>query len=97
MSVDPFANLYIFPAVVSEVLYKVGKIYKNLLKVVIFSDIETRDIGVINYLFQIYEVSIFEEEEDYITLSDTDEEELPKNFNFREYQEKSLLEIYWRA
>ena len=96
MSVDSFINLYMFPAIVNEVLYEVEKIYKNLLKVVIFSGIETRDIGVVNYPFQIYEVSIFEEE-DYITLSDVDEGELPKNFNFNEYQEKSLLEVYWRA
>ena len=82
-----------FLAVVSEVLYEVGKIYKNLLKVVIFSGIKIRDVGVVNYSFQINEVSIFEEE-DYITLSDTDEGELLKNLNFKEYQEKNLLEVY---
>ena len=96
MSVDPFVNLYMFPVVVSEVLYEVGKIYKNLLKIIIFSGIETREVGVVNYPFQIYEVNIFEEE-DYMTLSDTNEGELSKNFNFKEYQEKSLLEVYWRA
>ena len=51
MSVDPFTNLYMFPTVVSEVLYEVRKIYKNLLKVVIFSGIKTREVGVVKYLF----------------------------------------------
>ena len=81
MSINPFANLYIFLAMVSEVLYEVEKIYKNLLKVVIFNGIETREI-VVKYPFQIYEVSIFEEK-DYITLCDTEERELLENFNFK--------------
>ena len=87
ISVDPFSSLYMFPAVVNKVIYEVEKRFQDILKVEIFTGIENREIRIVVHSFQIYEVSRYKEEEDYIVITDKEKKELSKNFDLEEYHQ----------